>query len=242
MSRATTFSDYWGKFSTFVNGKTLRERVIILLVVVVLIYGIADLLFFGAILEKRERQINQLNGLVESNQIAQQEVQALLDQMSESRLAMQRQQELLNEKLMRVDQQLASAATGFIPATLMPKVLEQLLDSSTGLVLIKLKNKPVEKITGLDEIADSNSESESRNTREKTTSISLDDKTDLYRHGVELQLQGSYLATLAYIKQVESLEWRFEWDALSFDIQDYPMGVVTIEVYTYSTERDWIGV
>ena len=139
MSRATTFSDYWGKFSTFVNGKTLRERVIILLVVVVLIYGIADLLFFGAILEKRERQINQLNGLVESNQIAQQEVQALLDQMSDSRLAMQRQQELLNEKLIRVDQQLASAATGFIPATLMPKVLEQLLDSSTGLVLIKLK-------------------------------------------------------------------------------------------------------
>ena len=242
MSRATMFSDYWGKFSTFVNGKTLRERVIILLVVVVLIYGIADLLFFGAILEKRERQINQLNGLVESNQIAQQEVQALLDQMSESRLAMQRQQELLNEKLIRVDQQLASAATGFIPATLMPKVLEQLLDSSTGLVLIKLKNKPVEKITGLDEIADSNSESESKSTRENTTNISLDDKTDLYRHGVELQLQGSYLATLAYLKQVESLEWRFEWDALSFDIQDYPMGVVTIEVYTYSTERDWIGV
>jgi len=246
MSRATSFSDYWGKFSTFVNGKTLRERVIILLVVVVLIYGIADLLFFGAILEKRERQINQLNGLVESNQIAQQEVQALLDQMSESRLAMQRQQKLLNEKLIRVDQQLASAATGFIPATLMPKVLEQLLDSSTGLVLIKLKNKPVEKITGLDEITDSNSnsnsESESKNTREKATNISLDDKTDLYRHGVELQLQGSYLATLAYLKQVESLEWRFEWDALSFDIQDYPMGVVTIEVYTYSTERDWIGV
>ena len=242
MSRTTTLSDYWDKFSLFVNGKTLRERVIILLVVVVLIYGIADLLFFGAILEKRERQINQLNGLVENNQIAQQEVQALLDQMSESRLAMQRQQELLNEKLIRVDQQLASAATGFIPATLMPKVLEQLLDSSTGLVLIKLKNKPVEKITGLDEIADSNSESASKSSRENTTNISLDDKTDLYRHGVELHLQGSYLATLAYLKQVESLEWRFEWDALSFDIQDYPMGVVTIEVYTYSTERDWIGV
>jgi len=244
MSRATSFSDYWGKFSTFVNGKTLRERVIILLVVVVLIYGIADLLFFGAILESERDKLINLNGLVESNQIAQQEVQALLDQMSESRLAMQRQQKLLNEKLIRVDQQLASAATGFIPATLMPKVLEQLLDSSTGLVLIKLKNKPVEKITGLDEIADSNSnsESESKNTREKATNISLDDKTDLYRHGVELQLQGSYLATLAYLKQVESLEWRFEWDALSFDIQDYPMGVVTIEVYTYSTERDWIGV
>ena len=251
MSLSISLNDYWDRFSHFVNEKTLRERVIILLVIVVLVYGIADILFFGAILEKRDRQIKQLSSLVASNQIAQQEVQVLLNQMSESRLTMERQQALLDEKLTRVDQQLASAATGFIPATLMPKVLEQLLDSSTGLILIKLENKPVEKVTGVDEGSANGSANELTNKAMATDEIEQADKaankseqvkTDLYRHGVELQLQGSYLATLAYLKRLESLEWRFEWEALVFDIKDYPIGTVTLEVYTYSTERDWIGV
>lgn len=226
---------YWGKFSRFVHEKTLRERVIILMVIVVLIYGVIDLLFLGAILDKRERQVNQLNGLLESNIAAQQEVQDLISQIGESRLAMQRQQQMLNDKLDKVDQQLSSAATGFIPATLMPKVLEQLLDidknGSEALALIKLENKPVERVTGLDE-----------GDEKDETHIEEKDVASLYRHGVELQLQGSYLATLAYLKRLEQLQWRFEWETLVFEIQEYPVGTVTLEVYTYSTERDWIGV
>ena len=256
MNLVISIAPYWDKFSRFVHEKTLRERVIILLVIVVVVYGVAEILFLGAHLDKRERQIKQLNSLVESNETAQQEVQALLDQMKESRLVMQRQQELLNEKLNRVDQQLASAASGFIPATLMPKVLEQLLDSSAGLILIKLENKPVVQVTDLDaDLSNASGINEARgsdtgNNEQRESepadlmaNSSLDSQaTVLYRHGVELQLQGSYLATLAYLKQLESLEWRFEWDALLFDIQDYPVGMVTLEVYTYSTERDWIGV
>ena len=255
MSLLSSIEPYWDKFSRFVHQKTLRERVIILLVIVVTVYGVAEILFLGAHLDNRHRQIKQLNGLVESNKVAQQEVQTLLDQMTQSRLTMQRQQQLLNEKINRVDQQLASAASGFIPATLMPKVLEQLLDNSVGLILIKLENKPVVQVTDLD--ADLSKTSSMSVERESDTGVNEKRKSEttnqvadslehqatvLYRHGVELQLQGSYLATLAYLKQLESLEWRFEWDVLLFDIQDYPVGTVTLEVYTYSTERDWIGV
>jgi MSHA biogenesis protein MshJ len=255
MSHSKNIALYWERFSHFVHEKTLRERLIILLMIIILFYGISDLLFLGDVLENRDRQIKQLNGLVESNQAAQQEVQALLNQIGASQQSMQRQQELLNEKLIDVDRQLAASATGFIPATLMPKVLEKLLDNSAGLLLIKLENKPVEKITGLDQATKNESalvldshdveqdeakknENDSGNENERSEPYT----TDLYRHGVEMQLQGSYLGTLAYLKQLESLEWRFEWNALIFDIQDYPIGTVTIEVYTYSTERDWIGV
>jgi len=251
MSHSKNIALYWERFSHFVHEKTLRERLIILLMIIILFYGISDLLFLGDVLENRDRQIKQLNGLVESNQAAQQEVQALLNQISASQQSMQRQQELLNEKLINVDRQLAASATGFIPATLMPKVLEKLLDNRAGLVLIKLENKPVEKITGLDQATKNESvsvldnhdaEQDEAKKNENENEKSEPYTTDLYRHGVELQLQGSYLGTLAYLKQLESLEWRFEWNALIFDIQDYPVGTVTIEVYTYSTERDWIGV
>ena len=78
MSVLISIAPYWDKFSRFVHEKTLRERVIILLVIVVVVYGVAEILFLGTHLNNRDRQIKQLNGLVESNQVAQQEVQALL--------------------------------------------------------------------------------------------------------------------------------------------------------------------
>lgn len=251
MSEAKNNSAYWEKFSSFVNEKTLRERIIILLVIVVLIYGIVDIVFLGGLLDKHARQANQLDNLLESNQMAEQEVQQLLNQINKGQLAMQRQQQLLNEKLNAVDKQLASAATGFIPATLMPKVLEQLLDKSGQLIVIKLENKPVEKITGFDEADNDGVEDAAKHANDSNAhgiksnsdrNSKGDSKVKLYRHGVELQLQGSYLATLAYLKRLEKLQWRFEWQSLIFEVQEYPKGTVMLEVYTYSTERDWIGV
>lgn len=238
-------NEYWQKFSLFVNGKTLRERVIILLVIVVLVYGLCELLFFGAVLDKSNRQASQLQSVAERNLDAESEVQDLMESLSGGRQAIAREQQQLNDKLAKVDEELSSAASGFIPATLMPQVLEEILNNSEKLTLMKLENKPVEVVTG---ISDANSSAE-KTTNNRSSGrqgeqqvVDADDKTLLYRHGVEMQLQGSYLATLDYLKRLEQLQWRFQWDALSFQVDEYPIGTVTLEVYTYSTERDWLGV
>ena len=42
MKPVISHSSYWEKFSQFVDEKTLRERVIILLIIVALIYGAAE--------------------------------------------------------------------------------------------------------------------------------------------------------------------------------------------------------
>ena len=238
-------NEYWEKFSLFVNGKTLRERVIILLVIVVLVYGLCELLFFGAVLDKSNRQTSQLESIAERNLDAESEVQDLMESLSGGRQAIAREQQQLNDKLAKVDEELSSAASGFIPATLMPQVLEEILNNSEKLTLMKLENKPVEVVTGISD-ADSSAEKKTRNSSSdrhgEQQVIDSDDKTLLYRHGVEMQLQGSYLATLDYLKRLEQLQWRFQWDALSFQVDEYPIGTVTLEVYTYSTERDWLGV
>lgn len=242
-------NEYWEKFSLFVNGKTLRERVIVLLVIVVLVYGLCELLFFGAILDKSNRQTSQMESIAQRNLDAESEVQGLMQSLSGGRQAIAREQQQLNEKLAKVDEELSSAASGFIPATLMPQVLEEILNNSEKLTLIKLENKPVEVVTGVSDADRSAAKNNSKNTNSAVSNndggqqvVDADDKTLLYRHGVEMQLQGSYLATLDYLKRLEQLQWRFQWDALSFQVDEYPTGTVTLEVYTYSTERDWLGV
>lgn len=229
-------NENWEKFSLFVNQKTLRERVIILLVGVVVVYGVCDLLFLGGLLDKKNSQTSQLNSVLESNTDAETELADLMATLSGDVQADKREQKQLQDKLDKVDKELASAATGFIPATLMPQVLEEILNNSDQLTLIKLENKAVELVTG-------KSKSDKETSSEKSVaSATPDNNSQLYRHGVELQLQGSYLATLTYLQRLEQLQWRFQWDALTFIVGDYPTGTVTLEVYTYSTERDWLGV
>ena len=219
-------SSYWEKFSVFINEKTLRERALIMLVMVVLVYGLCDLLFMGALLDFSSRQSSQLASLQQSNSDAQREIENLMALLSGSREATRRERQQLSDKLTKIDAELSSAASGFVPATLMPKVLEEMLIATRQLTLIKLENIPVEMVAG-------NSDPDVAGD---------EDSTQLYRHGVEMQLQGGYLATLEYLKQLEQLQWRFQWQALQFEVDEYPTGMVTLEVYTYSTEKDWLGV
>lgn len=223
-------NEYWEKFSVFVNEKTLRERVIILLMLIVIVYGLCDLLFMGALLDKQAQKSKQLVGLTESNIVAERELADMMAVLQGGRESARREQQQLADKLAAVDAELASEASGFVPANLMPRVLEEMLEDTADLSLLKLENKPVELITG-----DSGGELSATPSRDE-------DSTHLYRHGVEMRLQGSYLAALNYLKRLEQLQWRFQWHALQFDIQEYPTGTVSVEVYTYSTERDWLGV
>jgi len=44
------------------------------------------------------------------------------------------------------------------------------------------------------------------------------------------------------MRELESLEWRFFWDNLEYEVIEYPRGLITFTLYTISLDKDWIGV
>lgn len=64
----------------------------------------------------------------------------------------------------------------------------------------------------------------------------------LYRRGVELELNGEYLALLDYLRAVESSDWRLHWDLLKIEILEYPRVVIHLRVHTLTLDSGWIGV
>ena len=64
----------------------------------------------------------------------------------------------------------------------------------------------------------------------------------LYRHGLRIEFEGGYLQTLAYLHALESLDSRFLWRALEFDMQRYPLARVSMTVYSLSLDDAWIGI
>lgn len=52
------------------------------------------------------------------------------------------------------------------------------------------------------------------------------------RYELRLELQGSYLGTLRYLRALEALPWKFFWEEVNFEIMEYPDARVTLDIYT----------
>lgn len=111
----------------------------------------------------------------------------------------------------------ARAAEIVDPAT-MAQVLEDVLSRQQALRLIRARNLEAQQLPDTGE------------------------ETPLYRHTLELELEGTYLAVLAYLEALEALPWRIYWQTIEIDTLEYPKNKVTISVSTISFDRDWIGV
>jgi MSHA biogenesis protein MshJ len=137
---------------------------------------------------------------------------------AERRRALQRQIEA-NEDTVRV------FTSDLVDPAQMRNVLEELFERQQGLTLIRASNLPVLPLIESDESAP-----------DKTT------EPMLFRHGLRLELEGSYLDCLNYLEAVERLPWQLYWGELNLDTQQYPLNQITIELFTLSLDEDWIGV
>lgn len=211
---------YWEQYKAFVDGKVERERIIITAMLLGLVFFLADLFLLGGLLDKRSMQAESLASITRDTQTTQLELENL--KVSETSLGISNRQrrDSYSQTLAQLSDALAVITDGFIPASAMPVALEQILKSSKNLSLLSLANKPVELISG----------------------VGPDKNAYLYRHGVQMKMRGTYVASMAYLKKLEQLKWRIEWDAMTFTVEEYPQGLLTIDVYTYSNEKDWISV
>ncbi|MDP6415432.1 MAG: MSHA biogenesis protein MshJ, partial [Gammaproteobacteria bacterium] len=67
------------------------------------------------------------------------------------------------------------------------------------------------------------------------------DTATFYKHGFEIEFEGTYFACLEYLRAVESLPWRFYWQVLELTVDEYPSNRIRLEVSTLSLDEEWIG-
>lgn len=222
-------NDQWQAISGYIDARNERERIILMLVFVALVYFIVDLIWLSGALEKRQQLQSRLERLENDNSTAELQVQALQSASTQiaSRNAEERQQ--LVARLDILNQKLASTASGFIPAELMPEVLEKILREQGGLKLIALENSQPKIVSAA-------------NDRGSQFDSDSEDASVLYQHGVSFQLEGSYHSSLEYLQKLEALPWHLDWRSMEYEVDDYPSGRLNVEIYTYSTDREWLGV
>lgn len=64
----------------------------------------------------------------------------------------------------------------------------------------------------------------------------------LYRHGVELTIEGSYSDVVAFLLAVEAMPQHILWGGLQLKVEQHPKVVVTLRLYTLSQDRNWLEI
>lgn len=68
------------------------------------------------------------------------------------------------------------------------------------------------------------------------------DAGHLYRQGVDLEVEGSYEALLAYCQALEALPQHVLWGGMHLKADHHPRLVLTLRLYTLSPDRDWLVI
>jgi len=210
---------------------SLRERIIVLVAFLLLIALIWDSTFMAPLDRERKARLQQIGALRAEISGLDQSIEALVAQgAADPKKSIHATADSLRTEITELDRQLAGVTSGLIAPKEMSHVLEQVLARANRLTLHGLHTLPPEGVIG----------PPGSGTAAQPGAPA--GAAQIYKHGVEIELSGSYLDTLYFLQALEALPWRFFWDRIEFTVEQHPRGRVKLRLYTLGLEAGWIGV
>jgi MSHA biogenesis protein MshJ len=234
---------YWQRIAGKIDALTLRERVVIFAMAALILVVLINTLLLDAqyarqtqLTQKIKQERSQIAGMQADIQQKLQEHSIDPDVARRARLAS------LNQQANRLRASLADAQKGLVPPEKMAALLEDILRRDGRLRLLSLKTLPV---TGLLGVADG--KNEAGNATNAAASAASDSKSvhpagDIYKHGVELTVQGSYLDMMQYMTELEGMPWQVFWGKAELSVVEYPQATLTLTLFTLSLDKKWLNI
>lgn len=214
------------KYTDRINGLSLRERGIVFVAILVVIYGVAANFLFPPLNVEQARLKKQLTDKRAQIQTFDAQIQAALAKSVVDPDAGNRAKRAqLGAQLKALDESLATVTARLVPPREMARMVEQVLLKNRRLEVVLLKSLPPEPLQQLASVATGRGAG-----------------LTAYRQGMHIELRGNYLDTLAYLRELEALPWKMFWGQVSLKVEQYPVSYVTLRIYTLSTQPGWIAL
>ncbi len=175
------------------------------------------------------RPLEQERGRTEAALVARREQIAALESqieavrnpvLDETERARRDEIRQLEQQIAEIDGAISTAISQLVPPEAAVEVLEELLAHDGRLELVNLTSQQPRRL-GAEE------------TRGAST---------LYHHGLRIEIQGDFAATLDYLRRIEQSDWQLLWDRFEYQVESFPDAHVTIELHTLSEREEWVGV
>jgi len=196
-----------------------RERLLVLATCLVLIATLWHMLLMQPLAKRASQSRAELTTLEESISVANSSLEDQILQLAGGGEQQRSRIASLRKRIDEINATLGNHAAELIDPSEMARVLEGVLKEQARLKLVRIRNTTPEFLS-----ADGD-----------------EGGVTFYRHGLEIEVEGSYIACLEYLNAIESLPWRLYWQVLELDVIEYPLNRIRIEVSTLSLDEEWIG-
>ena len=236
----------WTQLTNKIDALTLRERGIMLL----LLSAAIIVLFNSLLIDPQYAKQKILSDKIKQEQVqiaaTRMEIaQRVVNLNADPDIEIKKRIASAEQQLAQIDGTLQDLQKNLVRPEKMTALLENILRRNHKLQLLSLKNLPVTNV--IDELEDSTSLTSKAVAQINPTTVTAVSAPDnfhgaIYKHEVEIVLQGSYLDMLNYMRELESLPEQVYWNKGKLTVIEYPKASLTLQLFTLSLEKKWLNL
>lgn len=214
----------WRQGRRLFDSRLLNERRLIIVAVVALAWFVLDSALITPSYKRFQAASLRNKAAIMARDTLQEEAQRLKADMALKEVEAMQELKRIQERIERSKQALAQQQAMLAPAREMRVLLDGLLVQNGHLRLRSMRTLAPEevKFTPLPGVALSNAL--------------------LYRQGMEVAVEGSFMEVLTWLRSVEALPRKLLWDGLILKTDDSARVTLMLTVHTFSPDRDALEI
>jgi len=225
----------WVKLAARYDALLLRERWLIAAALLGGIILIGYSLFVEPALQRAKLAERSLTEQRAQFSALQAQSVALQSPEQDPDVAARAELEGLKKQLGEMTGRLSVMESSLVPPERMSALLEDMIGRKSGLRLLSLKTLPVSPLLEKKAGAEASG-------AEKSVDKPANTSAGLFKHGVEIRLEGSYQELTAYLERLEQAKSKLLWSSVTLAAEQHPKLVLKLTVYTLSLDRAWLIV
>ena len=249
-----------------IDARSLRERILLCAAAAALAFMLIDALLLGPALKTWQQTTRQHQEAQASIVRLQAEASQRLTEANQQQRRQQAELATWRQRVREGEAQLRSYEANLIGPDQMLPVLDKLLASHGQLKLRSMQplartdllagtapvgNAPLPgsptlsqavAATGAANVSQHANTASKLPDNAKATQAAESQAPTLYRHGVQLTVEGSFADLLTYVQALEAMPQRMLWGDVNFKVEQYPRAALTLQLYTISRDRHWLEI
>lgn len=223
----------WRRLADKIDALNLRERLLVFIMAALLLVTLINTVALDplrAAQKNLSQQVIQRQGKVTALQA---QIQAVLETSQHDPDAQNRARlERLKQQLAQSDATLQGLQHGLVAPDKMAGLLRDIIGKNQRLQLVNMTTLPASSLMA---------SAETKSAGGASTAVTPSD-AQLYKHGVEITVLGSYPDLMNYLAELEKLPWQMFWGKVSLEVEGYPKARLVLTLYTLSLDKIWLSV
>lgn len=228
----------WEKHSAKFDAMSLRERALVAIAALALIVLLGETVFVEPLLAKQKNHQQQIDRQSAELSAIQGQLAALQPRLKDPDAGNRAALAQARNEIAAIDARLKGMEKTLVAPDKVAVLLEDILRHNRGLKLVALRTLPVSTLVERkDGKPDAGAKGESAARPDPGGT-----EASIFKHGVEITVQGSYGELLAYLSQLEQLPQQMFWSKVRLKVDEYPKTTLSLTVYTLSLDKAWLVV